>query len=286
MQNIGQKVNPAKAVRIRYNFWESLVLYFTESYESVWLRERIFALLKRAEGEPVRSSLFTTVLKFTNPVSCETFYFKEFRARGVKDMIRIFFGFTRGRRDVRGGQLISECGFLTPETIVYGVWKNFLMKKDFMITREVPGERTYQYFSSRFSSDLSRELVVEKRALLKAAGHEIGRLHRCGICHGDLRVGNIIIDGKGSAARFFFVDNEKTRYYKILPKKKRFKNLVQLNMVLLPQLTKPDRLRFFNAYVEENTHLLPKKNDLIKNVYRTTWRRHREKAGAGDNCRP
>jgi serine/threonine protein kinase len=150
-----------------------------------------------------------------------------------------------------------------------------------MVTREVPGERTYQYFRNRFASDLSCELIAEKRALLNAVGHEIGRLHRSGICHGDLRVGNIIIDGKGSAARFFFIDNEKTRRYKTLRKRKRLKNLVQLNMVLLPQITKTDRLRFLNAYIEENVHLIPEKKDLIKSIYRTTQKRYQKKAQIG-----
>ena len=74
----------------------------------------------------------------------------------------------------------------------------------------------------------------KRGALIYKAGHEIGRLHRAGIFHGDLRVGNLIIEGYGPAAKIYFIDNERTMRYGILSADKRLKNLVQLNMVGLP----------------------------------------------------
>jgi tRNA A-37 threonylcarbamoyl transferase component Bud32 len=124
---------------------------------------------------------------------------------------------------------------------------------------------------------LSIEQYTEKRALISAAGKEIGRLHRHGIFHGDLRVGNIIINGTGASVRLYFIDNERTRHYGNMPERKRFKNLVQLNMVLLPQITRTDRLRFFNAYLTENAALMLRRKEILRQIGKMTQRRYENK---------
>jgi tRNA A-37 threonylcarbamoyl transferase component Bud32 len=171
---------------------------------------------------------------------------------------------------------------LTPVAVVEGVEKTLFFKgRDFLITQAVPGERTYQYFAVHFRTPLSYETVADKRALIDAAGREIGRLHRAGIFHGDLRVGNIIIDGRSSTARFFFIDNERTQFYREIPEKKRLKNLVQLNMVLLPQITRTDRLRFLRGYLSVNPELVSRRKETVRKVRVLTEKRVREKFSRG-----
>lgn len=278
MQTIKEKNNSEKIIRICSGFGKSLILRFLEFCELSWLKEKIFALLKREEGIPVKGSCFTTVLKFEKPETREIFYFKEFHSRSMKDRFRNYFGVTRGKRDLRGGQLLLKHDFLAPVPVLHAVEKTFcVVRKDVLITRGVSGERTYQYFEKHFLMPLSAEMIAEKRALMYAAGHEIGKLHSKGIFHGDLRVGNIIINGKGSTAQFFFIDNERTKYYSVLPEKKRLKNLVQLNMVFLPQIKMTDRLRFLTAYVTENPMLSSNKKELIRKVQQLTQKRALQK---------
>lgn len=277
MLTIKGKNRSENFVRMSFGTGKSLVLLFSGADDPVWLEKELPALLNREDGIPVKSSLFTTVLKFQNSRTGESFYFKEFHNRGVKDRLKNVFRVTRSKKAFMAGHLLLENGFLTPAPIMHGVEKTFcLIKKNFLVTREVPGERTYQYFEAHFQEPLSYETLSGKRALIEAAGHEIGRLHKTGIFHGDLRVGNIIINGTGSSARFFFIDNERTRYYKVIPKRKRLKNLVQLNMVLLSQIKRTDRLRFFNAYLMENPGLLPDKKKVIRMIQNRTEKRRRK----------
>lgn len=271
------KKNPEKIVKIKSGFGKSVTLLFSEP-NKVWLKDEILSLLNRKTGVPVKSSQITTVLRFENPENSEIFYFKEFHSRGLKDIIKNLFGYTRSKKDFMGGQLLLEHGFPTPAPVLRGFEKSFfLIRRNFFITKGVPGERTYQYFKSLFTRPLSAEMITEKRALLHVAGREIGRLHNAGIFHGDLRVGNMIINGRGSSAGIFFIDNERTQYSEVLPLKKRLKNLVQLNMVRLPQITGTDRLRVFNAYLMENPELLPDKKRLLREIRRMTERRLRAK---------
>jgi len=276
------KNKPEQKYRIHSGRGKSLNLLFSGVDDSGWFQERILSLLKRKEGVPVKSSRFATVLKFENPDTGEEFFFKEFHERGLKDKLKKFFCSTRSRRAFRAGQVLLAKGFLTPVAVVEGIEKTLFFKgRDFLITQAVPGERTYQYFAAHFRTPLPYETVADKRALIDAAGREIGRLHRAGIFHGDLRVGNIIIDGRSSTARFFFIDNERTQFYREIPEKKRLKNLVQLNMVLLPQITRTDRLRFLRGYLSVNPELVSRRKETVRKVRVLTEKRVREKFSRG-----
>ncbi len=256
----------------------TLLLFFYDCERISWMEERIPALLVKQDGIPVKSSLFATVLQFENPETGETFYFKEFLNRSLKDVLKNLLGFTRSMRAFRAGHLLLQSGFLTPEPVLYGVRKGFFLRqRNFMITRAVAGDRTYEYFRQRYKLPLPPELLEEKRAVIYAAGREIGRLHRAGIFHGDLRVGNLIIEGYGPAAKIYFIDNERTMHYGILSAGKRLKNLIQLNMVGLQHITSTDRLRFLNAYLQENRELMPHKKELINDVVRMTRKRRQTK---------
>jgi hypothetical protein len=48
-------------------------------------------------------------------------------------------------------------------------------------------------------------------------------------------------------------------------------------MVLLPHITKADRLRFLNTYITENPDLLPEKKTLIREILIKTGKRYEKK---------
>jgi hypothetical protein len=274
MQTAQRNSKGQEKITIRAGVLNTLVLWFSGLLDVSWMKEKIIPLMKREEGTPVTSSRFATVVRFHNPADGDSFFYKEFHNRGMKDVLKNFFGLTRGKRAFRAGHSLLQYGFLTPEPVLYGVQKRFfIIQRNFLITRAVSGDRTYQYFRHHYHLPLPRELLEEKRALLYAAGREIGRLHKAGIFHGDLRVGNIILSGRGAAARFYFIDNERTTGSRTLSEKKRLKNLVQLNMVGLPHITVTDRYRFLTAYLQENPDLMPHKKEFMKRIVLLTKKR-------------
>jgi hypothetical protein len=265
-------------IKIRTGTAGSLVLFFYGPHDISWIREIIIDLTKGRGGRHVKSSQFAAVIRFENPLTGEAFYYKEFHNRGFKDLLKNLVGLTRSKRAFTAGHQLLKFGIPTPEPILHGVVRTFFfIRKNFMITSAVAGDRTYEYFKHRYKLPLPPELLEEKRAVICAAGREVGRLHGAGIFHGDLRVGNLIIEGYGPAAKIYFVDNERTMHCGILSAGKRLKNLIQLNMVGLRHITSTDRLRFLNAYLLENRELLPHKKELINDVVRMTQKRRQPK---------
>ena len=83
-----------------------------------------------------------------------------------------------------------------------------------------------------------------KRALLRALGAEIGRLHAAGFVHGDLVPPNVrVVDG-----RFVLLDNDRTRRSAVLVSLAARRNLVQLGRFVVPGVTVTDRARVLAEY--------------------------------------
>jgi tRNA A-37 threonylcarbamoyl transferase component Bud32 len=101
-------------------------------------------------------------------------------------------------------------------------------------------------------------------------------MHAAGIFHGDLRLGNVLVQKNEGQWRFFFIDNERTKKFYHLPDSLRLKNLVQVNM-FREGISRTDRLRFFKAYLKENPSIVRKRNKWAKKIVTKTNRRLRRK---------
>ncbi|HKN00847.1 MAG TPA: lipopolysaccharide kinase InaA family protein [Candidatus Binataceae bacterium] len=111
--------------------------------------------------------------------------------------------------------------------------------------------------AARVAGVLLPRLLREKRlgaqgnrAMLRALGMEVARLHRAGYIHGDLTPFNIVVSDE-SAARFVFLDNERTRktWFARLTRP-RLRNLVQLGHFDLPGLTRAGKMRVWCGYAD------------------------------------
>ena len=89
--------------------------------------------------------------------------------------------------------------------------------------------------------------MSHKRAMLRALGTEIARLHRAGFVHGDLTPYNLFVE-RGEPPCFTFVDHERTRWTRFASGRRRLRNLVQLGRFDLPGLSRTDRMRVLRAY--------------------------------------
>jgi hypothetical protein len=94
------------------------------------------------------------------------------------------------------------------------------------------------------------EGLIHKRALLRALGEEVARLHRAAFVHGDLTPYNVIVE-LGEPPRFVFIDHERTCRAPVVGRiRRRLRNLVQLGRLELPGLTRADRVRVLRAYAD------------------------------------
>jgi len=255
-----------------------VILYSYNLEEMLKIKDDLIDLFEKKKGASVKSSSFTSVIKFANNETNRVYYYKEFLNRGVKDILKNLFGFYRAKKAFKAGHMLLRENFHTPRPVLFGIKKKyFFISKIFLITESVDGERTYEYIKKYYKMPMSSELIKEKRSMICAAGKEIGRLHKSGIFHGDLRVGNILISGAGDNTRFFFIDNERTVKKNRLPEKYRLKNLVQLNMLGLSHISRTDRLRFILSYIGVNPGLSETKKTLIRKIVFLTNKRKKQK---------
>jgi len=171
-------------------------------------------------------------------------FVKHFHYRSGVDRVKHLLRRSRSLRAFEADQLLAGEGFATPQTLLTG-WRQRGLCKDgfFTITAELGGYHNLNQHLQQLTATAPRR----KWQLIEALAVTVATLHRRGIVHGDLRLGNIMATDAGQW-RFAFLDNERTRRLSSVPDALRIKNLVQLNMLTGPTLTRTNRLRFFDVY--------------------------------------
>lgn len=201
-------------------------------------------------------------------------FIKIFSFRSLFDRLP-FFKKSRSNRAWQGGMLLLKNGFSTPDLIAQGdILKRFWIEKTFLITQALNRSLNIYDYINILCTGRSFETIQRKREFIITLGRLIGRLHKAGIFHGDLRPGNILINRLDNRIFSHFIDNERNKYFsKGIPEQLREKNLVQINMIVTPLITFTDRLRFFKAYLNENPELKPYEKDLTRKIFLKTRER-------------
>ncbi|MCK4913948.1 MAG: hypothetical protein KAS69_05060 [Planctomycetes bacterium] len=222
----------------------------------------------------VPSSKFASVLKLTVKFNDaeETVYFKQYLYRSFFDFIKHFFRSSRAQRAFTAAIMLEKNGFRTPTIVAIG--KNHSRRADkFLITLEINGTESIRKFISESLAALGKEQLKDRRCLICEFGRTVGRMHAAGICHGDLRLGNVLVKKEGGNWQFFFLDNERTKKLWHLPLRLRLKNLVQINMFRAAAINSADRMRFFKSYLKENPKLKSGRNKLAAKIVSKTFAR-------------
>lgn len=241
------------------------------------------------DASPVASSAYARAWKATPEATTGpgaspgpgpgALFIKLFLSRGIKDSL-LFFRGSRSLRAMMGDELLRRHGFHAPATIAQGdIRKGVRTISSFLITEWVDGVGVYPFLRTRFGSAWDAQALRARRDFIKAFGSLVGRLHQSGIFHGDLRGGNVLITQGNDAPRFILIDNERTRHFPGgIPRRLRLKNLVQTRVIVMPDLTTTDRMRFLRAYLNHNPELEPNVRKLLDQVHRLTQHKLGQKA--------
>lgn len=176
------------------------------------------ACLRAAESEAGRASRHARTTRL--PTSAGVLFVKSYPAPGG----------WRATRAFRMGRELVARGFGAPEVVIAAARG----QAGLLVTRDAGGED--------LASALAR--CAGKRALLRALGAEVARLHRAGFVHGDLVPPNVRVRG----TELVFLDNDRTRRGRFLVWLVGRRNLVQLGRLVVRGVTATDRARVLVAY--------------------------------------
>ncbi len=202
-------------------------------------------------------------------------YYKEFLRRSSLEGLKSFVRGSRCQRAIIKGNILRQRGFNSPVVYCWGKKGN----RHFMISEGIDAPGLGDYIRAHWQQSLSGEEIVVKRRFIKIFGKVIGELHKNGICHGDLQVNNMLVHESEGDVTFYFVDNERNCLFRKIPRRFIRKNLVQINMIQSPGITRQDRLRFLASYCEAYGGInAPEKAALIRTVQSRTAERLVDKA--------
>jgi len=167
-------------------------------------------------------------------------YFKVIDAARRAHAMKLFFKGSRAAHVARISERLRADGIGVPEILLLGAEQGG--GREIVVTARVEGRNVPRYLRSE------REPLTAKRAILRALGAEIARLHRAGYLHGDLTPYNIFVTGV-NPPQFVFIDHDRTRRT-ILSRfeRPRMRNLVQLGHLALQTITNTDRMRVWCGY--------------------------------------
>ena len=108
----------------------------------------------------------------------------------------------------------------------------------------------------------------KRRAFLRKLARLFWFLHRDKIYHNDLKASNILVveESASSAELFHLIDLQGLRRCVYISRRRRAKNLAQLNRTLGAFMTTTERLFFLDAYLDFHLQDRKKKKQLVENI--------------------
>ncbi len=210
------------------------------------LVERALAAADGRGGTPVRRSRHaaTYCVRVGGPSDAGRDVFLKLldSSRGFEMLKRMVRG-TRPNHVMRITAALNAAGFCAPPIVLLG--ENGTDGRAMVVTERIAEERL-----PKLLRESGADALLRKRAVLRALGGEIARLHRAGFVHGDLTPYNLFV-APGEPPHFIFIDHERSRRaFPVGRWRRRLRNLVQLGRFDLPGLTRADRMRVFQAYAK------------------------------------
>ncbi len=221
------------------------------------------------------SSKFANVFRFNvyfkGKIHC--LILKQYLNRSPLDILKNLLFSCRAYRAFKADLMLKQRGFSTPNVAAVGK-KTFagIPVRNFLITGQVgdsvplykmlvPLETTNQKCLTPINRSSTKDRLSltgldtntsQKQQLISWFGQTVGRMHAENIFHGDLRFGNVLVKRNDDRFVFIFLDNERTRKFKKLPKRLRLKNLVQI-YISSTNSSDSDRTNFLNAYLSQQS---------------------------------
>jgi hypothetical protein len=193
---------------------------------------------------------------------------KQFRWRGRVHAVKGLFRPTQGLRTFRNGWKLLSAGIPVAAPLALLRERRMgLVAREYIIMEVIPGAQEMdRYVLARIRHSWT---VAEKHGTAALFGRFIGTMHAEGIFHADLKTCNIMVSDDASTPqdtpesheqlqqprhtsertiRFALLDYDEVRFFRVVSKSKRIKNLVQIFLSTPVAIGATNRLRFLTEY--------------------------------------
>lgn len=181
-------------------------------------------------------------------------YVKRYNAFSWRYRMGSVFAQSGAFRALSGAQVLAEAGVATARPIAAVEERQWrLLTRSFYLTEEIQESKiSIRFWVEELAAIPGATGMRRRRAFLMVLSQLFARLHRENIYHNDLKDFNILVAPRnaGDQLELFLLDLEGVRRCGALSRRRRIKNLVQINRTLGKCLSRTQRARFLKSYLE------------------------------------
>ncbi len=200
---------------------------------------------------------------------------------------KAFWGRFRRSRALRGwcmGHALKARGIATPRPVaVCEVRGRWFRSESYLASQWIEGAENLHIYGWRIAGLSAPERLRRAAACAQSLGKLVGRMHACGISHGDLKASNVLVVERNAEIETYLIDAEDVRIARRLTRRRRVRDLARLatSMQAHPWVTRSILCRFVRSYVGQSGPDAVTWKRLWREVARRTRRLVRRKRRRG-----
>jgi tRNA A-37 threonylcarbamoyl transferase component Bud32 len=236
----------------------------------------------------IKSERKTRVVRLTLEIggTIKSLYIKQHNAITFAHRLASVVCASAAVRSLCGAATLLERGYATASPVAAVEYRRWgILIKSLYLSEEISGAKSVDNF---WRDDLSAlkgvDGHVNRRVFLRSLARLFSSLHEHGIYHNDLKAANILVVNTGAIIEpvFSLIDLQGLRKCWFVSRRRRIKNLAQLNRTLGVHLSRTEKLSFFKAYGESRWLDRRSTRELVKRIVDETTRQlFREKCRHG-----
>jgi hypothetical protein len=202
-----------------------------------------------------------------------TIYIKRYNAFSWRYRLGSLFMRSGGLAALRGGEILKSADISVARPLAAVESRRFgSLERSFFVSEEIERGKTVDaYWLKELAPIPGREGYRNRRNFLRALARLLSQLHQQRIYHNDLKDANIVVRATAPGnEKFFLLDLEGVRRCWYVSRRRRIKNLVQLNRTLGTLLSRTDKLCFLDAYLGTSRMPYPIRRRWARRVFSAT----------------